>query len=286
VKTEEQKGIDRLGTGLEEDGESEIRGLERRVLPLVKEEEVFGLEVPMHDPHGVAAVDDGDDLPAEGGGGTLGVVPPRDDAVEELPTLAQLHDEVDGVAVLVGAPELDDAAVAREVVHDLHLPADVVDVVAVRELPRRDGLARVPAAGGLVRGQVGDAELAPAQLPAERVGRAHVLHRPAQHAADGGRARGGGGGGGGSLVWRRRTWRWGLLLLLGLVGAVVGVLLALLLLGRRPRRRVRRLVVRLRAVAGGAAAHGARASVIRRWGRGPREGRKRIGGRRRGLGGA
>lgn len=58
MKTEEQKGIDRLGTGLEEDGESEIRGLERRVLPLVKEEEVFGLEVPMHDPHGVAAVDD------------------------------------------------------------------------------------------------------------------------------------------------------------------------------------------------------------------------------------
>ena len=106
----------------------------------------------MHDPHGVAAVHDGDDLPAERGGGALGVVPPGDDAVEELPALAELHDEVDGVAVLVGAPELDDAAVAREVVHDLHLPADVVHVVPVREFACGDGLARVPPPRRLVRG--------------------------------------------------------------------------------------------------------------------------------------
>ena len=130
----------------------------------------------MHDPHGVAAVHNGDDLPAERGGGALGVVAPGDDPVEELPALAELHDEVDRVAVLVGAPELDDVAVAREVVHDLHLAAHVLDVVPMRELPRRDGLAGVAAARGLVGGEVGDPELAPAELAPEGVGHADVLH--------------------------------------------------------------------------------------------------------------
>jgi len=97
-------------------------------------------------------MNNGDDLPAERRGGALGVVPAGDDAVEELPALTELHDEVDGVAVLVGAPELDDAAVAREVVHDLHLPPHVLHVVQVRELAGGDGLARVAAARGLVRG--------------------------------------------------------------------------------------------------------------------------------------
>jgi len=137
----------------------------------------------VEDPHGVAAVDDGDYLAAERRGGALGVVAPGDDAVEELPSLAELHDEVDRVAVLVGAPELDDVAVAREVVHDLHLPAHVLDVVAVDELPRGDGLAGEALAGLPVRDEVGDPELAPAELAPEGVGRAHVLHRPPQHAS-------------------------------------------------------------------------------------------------------
>jgi len=167
---------------LEEDGEAEVRGLERGVLLVIEEQEVLGLEIPVEDAHGVAAVDDGDDLAAERGGGALGVVALGDDAVEELPALAELHDEVDRVPVLVGSPELDDVAVAREVVHDLHLPAHVLDVVSVDELPRGDGLAGEALPGLPVRDEVGDPELAPPELAAEGVGRAHVLHGPSQHA--------------------------------------------------------------------------------------------------------
>jgi hypothetical protein len=194
----------------------------------------------MHDPHGVAGVDDGDDLPAERCGGALGVVAPGDDPVEELPSLAELHDEVDGVAVLVGAPELDDVAVAGEVVHDVDLAADVVGVVPAHELARGDGLAGVAAARGLVGGEVGDPELAPAQLAAEGVGRADVLHGAAEDEAD---------------TWRGRARLLLLLLLIGrwrvpVLGAVIRVLR--LWLRRVPGGMV---VVRL-AVAGGAAAHG------------------------------
>lgn len=66
----------------EEDGEAEVSGLERRVLLVIEKQKVLGLEIPVENPHGVAAVHDGDHLAAEQGGGTLGVVPPRDDAVE------------------------------------------------------------------------------------------------------------------------------------------------------------------------------------------------------------
>jgi hypothetical protein len=169
-------------TVLEEDGETEVRGLERGVLLVIEEQEVLGLEIPMEDPHGVAAVDDGDDLAAERGGGSLGVVALGYDAVEELPALAELHNKVDRVPVLVCSPELDDVAVAREVVHDLHLPAHVLNVVAVDELPRGDGLAGEALPGLRVRDEVGDPELAPPELAAESVGRAHVLHGPPQHA--------------------------------------------------------------------------------------------------------
>lgn len=89
------------------------------------------------------------------------------------------------MAVLVGAAELDDVAVTREVVHDLHLPLHILDVIAVDELPRGDGLAGEALARSLVRDEVGDPELSPAELAAEGVGRAHVLHRASQNAAHG-----------------------------------------------------------------------------------------------------
>lgn len=92
----------------------------------------------MHHSHGVAIVHNGDDLAAEYGSGALGVVTFGDDPVKELAAGAELHDEVHGVTVLEGALELDDVAVAREVVHDLDLPPDIFDVVAVDELAGGD----------------------------------------------------------------------------------------------------------------------------------------------------
>lgn len=78
------------------------------------------------------------DLAAGIGGGALGVVALGDNPVKELAAGAEFHDEIDGVAVLVGALELHDVAVAGEVVHDLDLAPDVVDVIAVHELARGD----------------------------------------------------------------------------------------------------------------------------------------------------
>lgn len=92
----------------------------------------------MHHSHGVAIVHDGDDLAADYGGGALGVVTAGDDPIKELAAGAELHDEVDGVAVLEGALELDNVAVASEVMHDLDLPPDVFDVIAVDELASGD----------------------------------------------------------------------------------------------------------------------------------------------------
>jgi hypothetical protein len=174
-------------TFLEEDGEAEVGGLERRVLVLAQQQEVLGLDVPVHDPHGVARVHDLHDGAQQGRGGALRVLALGDDAVGELAAGAELHDEVDVVLVLVGAPEADDVGLAGEVVHDLHLAPDVVHVLPARQLPLRDGLARQLLPGGLVRAQVRDAELAAPQLLAHRERRAHVLHRTAQHRAHGGR---------------------------------------------------------------------------------------------------
>ena len=123
----------------------------------------------MHHAHGVAIVHHRHDLAAGVGGGALGVVALGDNPVEELAASAELHDEIDGVAVLVGALELHDVAVAGEVVHDLDLAPDVVDVVTVHELARCDRLARELLLRGLVGHQVRHAELPAAQLAPEGV---------------------------------------------------------------------------------------------------------------------
>ena len=57
----------------------------------------------------VAELDDLDYGAGDIGGGALGVVSPRDDAVEELAALAELHDEVDGALVLARLPQGHDA---------------------------------------------------------------------------------------------------------------------------------------------------------------------------------
>lgn len=67
---------------LEEDGEAEVGGLEGRVLLVIQKQKVLGLEIPVENPHRVAAVHDGDHFAAEQRRGSFGVVSPRDDAVE------------------------------------------------------------------------------------------------------------------------------------------------------------------------------------------------------------
>lgn len=159
-------------------------------------------------------MDNVDDLSAESSRRTLGVMTLGDDSVKELPALAELHHEVDGVPVLVGPLELHDVAVASEVVHDLDLPADVLEVVLADELPCGNGLAGELLPGLAVGDQIGDSELAPAEFAPEGVNGADVLHWPAEDAANIGcdgagdgrgsvRVGGGSGGGGGMGVVAR-----------------------------------------------------------------------------------
>jgi hypothetical protein len=51
----------------------------------------------------------------------LGKLPLPGDLIEQPPPAAELHDEVKLVGILEDGPERDDARVAREVLHDLHL---------------------------------------------------------------------------------------------------------------------------------------------------------------------
>jgi len=174
-------------TRLEEDRESEIDGLEREVVVLVGEQEVLGLEVPVHDPERVAGLDDPDDDPGELGGLALAVVPALYDPVEELASGAELHDDVDVDLVLVRALDSDDVLVAREVVHDLDLAAHVVDVLLGDELALGDGLAGVVDPRGELGAEVGGAELPLPELPAERVEVAEVGGGVAEHGPEVGR---------------------------------------------------------------------------------------------------
>jgi hypothetical protein len=171
-------------TGAEENGETKVNSLERGLLLLVDEEEVLRLEIPMHDAHGVADLDDADDDPGELGGLPLGVVAPLHDPVEELPAGAELHDEVHSDGVLVGALDADHVGVAGEVVHYLDLPADVLDVVVGDELPLEDGLARELPAGAALHAEVRGAELALPEPPAQAVLLLEVLRLALEHRAD------------------------------------------------------------------------------------------------------
>jgi hypothetical protein len=167
--------------GLEEDGEAEVDGLERRVVAPVLEQEVLGLEVPVHDAQRVARLHDADDDARDLGGLALGEVPPVDDAVEELAALAELHHDVDVERVLVGALDGDDALVAGEVVHDLDLAPHVVDVLGGEQLALGDGLAGEGGARGQLRAQVRGAELPLPELAPHRVEVAQRRGDVAQH---------------------------------------------------------------------------------------------------------
>lgn len=170
-------------TFFDEDGESEVDGLERRVVVGAGEQEVLRLEVAVYDPHEVADVNDGEDVPAHGSGLPLGVAPLGRDAVEQLAAGAELHDEVHVVVVLVRAPELRDVGLPAEVLQDGDLPAHVVHVGAPHQLPLRHRLARVPVPRRALRAQVRRPELPAPQLPVQLVQRPHAHHRPLQHGA-------------------------------------------------------------------------------------------------------
>ncbi|CAA7387936.1 unnamed protein product [Spirodela intermedia] len=112
-----------------------------------------------------------------GGGGPLRVVPPRNDAIEELPSLAELHNQVDIPFIFVGILELHYIGVARQMPHDLHLPPHILNINGGPKLLLRDRLAGEDLPGGLVSAKVGNSELPSAELRPEHVMAGDVLRR-------------------------------------------------------------------------------------------------------------
>jgi hypothetical protein len=79
---------------VKENGETKIDGLQCGLLLLVSEEEILWLEIPVHDAHGVACLNDAYDDPGELGDLPLDVVAFLHNPVEQLAAAAELHDEV------------------------------------------------------------------------------------------------------------------------------------------------------------------------------------------------
>lgn len=147
-----------------EDRETKISGLESGVVVLAREQEIFRLEIAVHDTHEVANVDNIDNGAAERGSGSLGVMTLGDDTIEELPAGAEFHDKVDGKPVLVGALKLDNVGLPRQMLHDLNLPLHVLPVRLRHQLPLQYRLARVRPTARIIRAQIRYPELPPSQF--------------------------------------------------------------------------------------------------------------------------
>lgn len=106
---------------------------------------------------------------SNGSGCALGVMPSRDDPIEELATLAELHDKINGLLVLVSLLEAHNIGMLRQMAHDFDLPSHILHVDLGPELALGYGLARQGLARLEIEALPGDAELAPAQLFPEPV---------------------------------------------------------------------------------------------------------------------
>jgi len=133
----------------------------------------------MHDAIAMAHLHNFSDGASHGSGGALTVVPTGDDPVEEFSSLAELHHEVHVLVVLEGSLEPHDVGMLRKRGHDSHLAPDVLNVHGGSQLPLRDRFAGQRLLGFPVRAEVGDAELPPAQFPAQYVRVAYA--RPVAH---------------------------------------------------------------------------------------------------------
>ena len=146
-------------TLLEEHREPKVRGFKRGVHLAAEEEKVFGLEISMHDAHGMTGMNNLNYRSQEGSRSSLGVMPFGDNPIKELSSGAELHDQVHRLLILVSAFQLHDILLACEMVHDLNFSFDVLYVFLVDQLSLGDGLACELLTGSTVSAEMGDAEL-------------------------------------------------------------------------------------------------------------------------------
>jgi hypothetical protein len=115
---------------------------------------ILRFNVPVHYTHLVAVLDDGHKVLDHNGGALLREPTLPGNLVEQAAPAAELDDEVELVGILEDGLERDDAGVAREVLHDLHLAVDGLLAVLGQ------GLAGELLAAGLGAADPDGAELA------------------------------------------------------------------------------------------------------------------------------
>lgn len=165
----------------------------------------------MHHPKRVASLHNTNNDPRELSGLPLTIMPPLYDPIKELPSSAELHDNMHAKLVLICALDCDDILMPGEMVHDLDLPANILNILLGDKFALGDGFAGVVHAGGDLGTEIGGAKLALAKLTAKGIEIAEGWSGVAEDVVglgieafphgDGGGcgSRGGGGGGGGVL---------------------------------------------------------------------------------------
>ena len=98
----------KVAIGVVDERRSEVNDLDLVELLVCLQQNVFRLQVAMHDVRLMAVVDAGKDLPHEDGAVSLAELATLEDLVEELTTLANFGDEVVALLVLKELVHLDD----------------------------------------------------------------------------------------------------------------------------------------------------------------------------------
>lgn len=156
-------------TRLEEYRKAKINGFERRVLLLVREQEVLRLKIPMNHTMLVAELNNLNNRLRDSSGSTFSIVPSSNDAIEELAALAELHNKMNSMLILTSLPKRHDARAPRKMAHDGDLPPHILNVNGSAKLPLGNGLAGKQLPGILVHTKVGDAKLTAAELAVNEV---------------------------------------------------------------------------------------------------------------------
>lgn len=128
-------------TWLEEYGQSKINSFKRRILLLIRKQEILRLQISMNDPMVMRELHHLQNRPGHGSSSSLRIMPSGNNPIEQLSSFAQFHRQVNCIIVLAGRLQANDARVQRQVLHNCHLTPHIVYVDRCPQLPLRDTLA-------------------------------------------------------------------------------------------------------------------------------------------------
>jgi hypothetical protein len=120
-------GAHRL-VGLHDGGETKVDQLDLRVGRIVRQHDVLGLEIAVHNAARVQVLERGRHLPEVARCALLRVLALVDDAVEQVAARAVLHHEIDAAFVLVHVDERHNVGMPTGLLHNVDLLAQAANV--------------------------------------------------------------------------------------------------------------------------------------------------------------